>query len=165
MAPCGAQWMYSSLGTSDSSKAHASSPPIATIIITSGSSARLARTMLQILLLQPGDPDALVGARQVPRQRGTRRSRRPASAKPAFHAFPGGTGGRSALYIVHLRHRRQGIKSTHSSRNAFCFALGKTWRYSSPSLRSPATCANPHTFSIWTDQIARPARLFKRRAT
>jgi hypothetical protein len=33
MAPCGARWMYSSLGTSDGSKAHASSPPIATIII------------------------------------------------------------------------------------------------------------------------------------
>jgi len=29
MAPYGAQWMYSSLGTSDGSKAHASSPPIA----------------------------------------------------------------------------------------------------------------------------------------
>ena len=33
MAPCGARWTYSSLGTSDGSKAHAFSPPIATIII------------------------------------------------------------------------------------------------------------------------------------
>jgi len=33
MAPCGARWMYSSLGTSDGSKAHASSPPILTTII------------------------------------------------------------------------------------------------------------------------------------
>jgi hypothetical protein len=33
MAPCGARWMYSSLGTSDGSKDHASSPHIATIII------------------------------------------------------------------------------------------------------------------------------------
>ena len=33
MAPYGARWMYSSLGTSDGSKAHASSLPIATIII------------------------------------------------------------------------------------------------------------------------------------
>jgi hypothetical protein len=33
MAPCGAQWMYSSLGTSDGSNAHAPSPRIATIIV------------------------------------------------------------------------------------------------------------------------------------
>jgi hypothetical protein len=66
------------------------------------SSGRLARTLLEILLLQRGDPDGPVRTRPVPRPGGTRRSRRPASAKPAFHAFPAGAGGRSA-YISTIR--------------------------------------------------------------
>jgi hypothetical protein len=65
---------------------------------TSGSSARLARTVLQILLLQPGDPVGLVGNRHVPRPGGTRRSRRPASAKPAIHAFRAGAGADQLIY-------------------------------------------------------------------
>src|SRR5579863_4382773 len=78
--------------------------------MTSGSSARLARTLLLILLLQPGDSDVLVGTRHVPRPIGTCRSRRPASAKPAFHAFPAGAGA-DQLYISSIR--ATGVKESN----------------------------------------------------
>jgi hypothetical protein len=39
-------------------------------------------------LLQPGDFDVLVGTRDVPRPRGTRRSRQPASGNPAYCPLP-----------------------------------------------------------------------------
>ena len=78
--------------------------------------------MLQILLLQPGDPDVLVGTRHVPRPRGARRSRRPVSAKPAFHAFPAGAGA-DQLYISSIR--ATGVKESNrrihrETRSAYC---------------------------------------------
>jgi hypothetical protein len=48
--------------------------------------------------LQSGASDVLVGTRDVPRPRATRRSGQPASGKPAFHIFPAGAGAHQ-LYI------------------------------------------------------------------
>ena len=78
--------------------------------------------MLQILLLQPGDPDVLVGAGHVPRPRGTRRSRRQASAKPAFHVFPARAGA-DQRYISSIR--ATGAKESNrrihcKTRSAYC---------------------------------------------
>jgi hypothetical protein len=44
-------------------------------------------------------------------------------SEASFSRISGQSRGRSALYIVHPRHGRQGIKSTHSSRNAACFVI------------------------------------------
>ena len=89
---------------------------------TSGASAPLARTTLQMPLLQPGDSDVLVGTRDVPRPRRTRRSRQPALARPAFHIFPAGAGVHQ-LYIssIHATGVKESNRRIHrETRPAYC---------------------------------------------